>query len=335
MGRSVVSGLFGLNFMLARHLGACLGISLVYAAICPCVHAQDGTDGAPSSKPTIHVQTRPEKIAEARSHFGRGVQYYEDGDYRAALLEFERAYAIQAAYQLLYNLGQVSAELKDYANAERYFRGYLKEGGSSIGSERRSEVILELSRLRSRVGSLRIVTNQPGAEIRVDDHLLDKATSGPVRVSAGRREVAAEKQGYAPIRRVVDVLGGEEITVALDFTPMSVRADKEDSNVAPWITGISSVALLIGSGAVGYSAYTDSSEYKRELDRVTSQDRLDQLSSQAKTKALVSDILLGTAIAGSLLTIILLVTDGTSETAATAAKSPKLSLDTSGVRLTF
>jgi tetratricopeptide (TPR) repeat protein len=291
-------------------------------------------DGAPSSKPTIHVQTKPEKVAEARSHFGRGVQYYEDGDYRAALLEFERAYAIQAAYQLLYNLGQVSAELKDYANAERYFRGYLKEGGSSIASERRSEVLSELSRLRSRVGSLRIVTNQAGAEIRVDDHLIDK-TSGPVRVSAGRREVAAEKQGYAPIRRVVDVLGGEEISVSLDFTPMSVRADKEDSNVVPWITGISSVALLIGSGAVGYSAYTDSSEYKRELDRVTSQDRLDQLSSQAKTKALVSDILLGTAIAGGLLTIILLVTDGTSETAATTSKAPKLSLDTSGVRLTF
>jgi tetratricopeptide (TPR) repeat protein len=326
MRRSVISGLFGLNLVLVRHLGACLGISLLCSATCAAVQAQAGTDAEQS-----------ENVGEARAHFGRGVQYYEDGDYGAALLEFKRAYELQAAYQLLYNLGQVSAELKDYANAERYFRGYLKQGGSAIASDRRSEVLAELARLRTRVGSLRIETNQSGAQIRVDDHLIGDATSGPIRVSAGRREVVAEKQGYVPIRRVVDVLGGEEISISLEFTPITVASgNQEASHLVPWITGISSVALLIGAGAIGYSAYSDSSEYKRELNRVTTQDRLDQLSSQTKTKALVADILLGTAVSGGLLTAILVLADGgSSETAGTAAKPRKLTLDATGVRLAF
>ena len=51
----------------------------------------------------------------AREHFERGVDYYGEGDYRAALIEFQRAYSIQPTYRLLYNLGQVAYELRDYA----------------------------------------------------------------------------------------------------------------------------------------------------------------------------------------------------------------------------
>ena len=55
---------------------------------------------------------------QARAHFQRGVDYYTEGDLAAALVEFERAYALQPAYRLLYNLGQVTYELRDYAAAE-------------------------------------------------------------------------------------------------------------------------------------------------------------------------------------------------------------------------
>lgn len=324
MGRSVSSRVFCVNFVLARYLGTSLAVSLLCAAlVCPSARADD--DKTPGS---------PDKLSEARAHFQRGVQYYEESDYRAALLEFERAYAIQAAYQLLYNLGQVCAELKDYANAERYFRGYLKQGRSSIAPERRSEVLVELSRLRTRVGSLKIETNQPSAEIRVDDRLIKLPASGALRVSAGRREVVAEKQGYAPIRRSVDVLGGEEVTVSLEFA--ALNGHRASSDVLPWIAGAGSVALLLSAGAIGYWAYSDSSDYKTELNRVTTQDKLDRLHSQAKSKALISDVLLGTAIAGGIVTVILLVTDNArEEAAAPSAKSQQLTFDGRGIQLAF
>jgi hypothetical protein len=276
------------------------------------------------------------KVEQARAHFNRGVQYYEDGDARAALLEFQRSYALQPAYQLLYNLGQVSAELRDYAASDRYFREYLAKGGSEIASDRRSEVLAELTRLKPRVGSLRITTNLPGVEIRLDDQVIEHPESGPVRVSAGRREIVAEKAGYTPVRRVVEVLGGEELKVALDMGPPigGVAKGHDSPNVLPWVTGISSAALLIGAGAVSYWAYRDSSDYSSELNHVTTQDRLDNLSSRAETKALVADVLLGTALAGGVLTVILIVSGGSSERPASAQLN-RVRVVPSGVQLQF
>jgi hypothetical protein len=254
-----------------------------------------------------------DSVEQARAHFERGVAYYEDGDYRAASLEFQRAYELQHDYRVLYNLGQVATEMRDYAGAERFFRRYLVEGEDAIPAERRAEVTGELTRLKARIGSLRITTNLKGAEIRVDDRLIAQPEAGPVRVSAGRRELVAEKSGYAPVRRVVELLGGDEVSVALIFGPALAEAQGAATpretrfRPLPWITGIGSAALLLGAGGVGFSAYKDWSDYNAQLDRFTSQGELDQLSARTRTKALIADVLLGAAIAGGAATVILLV----------------------------
>jgi tetratricopeptide (TPR) repeat protein len=284
----------------------------------------------------LFTQARAEdsNVEQARAHFGRGVQYYEDGDFRAALMEFQRSYALQNAYPLLYNLGQVSAELLDYAAAERYFREYLAKGGQEIAAERRSEVVTELSRMKSRVGSIRITANLPGVQIHVDDQLIKNPESGPIRVSAGRREIVAEKAGYSAVRRVVEVLGGEELTVKFDMGSPLGLASNDSPNVLPWVVGVSSAMLLIAAGATGYWAYRDSSEYSSELNHVTTQDRLDQLTSRAETKALVADVLLGTALAGGVLTVILVVSGGGSERADAKLRAMPV-VGGSGLRLQF
>jgi tetratricopeptide (TPR) repeat protein len=325
---NILSG--GSRLALVRHVSVAL---LLFCIGIGCARAQAQEEnplGASNANSTTNV-------GQARAHFGRGVQYYEDGDYSAALLEFERAYALQHAYQLLYNLGQVSTELRDYAKAERYFRDYLSKGGSAIEPERRAEVIGELGKLKARVGSLRITTNMSGAEIRLDDRVIEHPDSGPVRVSAGRREIVAEKPGYAPVRRAVDVLGGEEQSVALVFGAPVATSSGDSSNVLPWITGITSAVVLIGAGAVGYWAYKDSSDYKNELDHITTQARLDQLSSGARSKALVADVLLGTAVAGGIVTVILVLSGGTRETSGTDLTKPGVTLGSNGrgVQLQF
>jgi hypothetical protein len=280
-------------------------------------------------------------VEQARTHFQRGVQYYEDRDYRAALLEFQRAYALQHAYPLLYNLGQVSIELRDYASAERYFRRYLADGASAIAADRRAEVVAEMSRLQTRVGTLRIDTNLPDAEIHIDDRKIKNAEAG-VRVSAGQRQIIAEKPGYAPVRRVVDVLGGEQVAVSLSFGPSLMAASyarsEADSAATtwPWVAGITSGVVLLGAAGMGYWAYLESSKYDTELDRLTTQARLDELSSRARDKALVADVLLGVGIAGAALTVVLLVTGGDRESSSTTTPArPALQLGTSGVQLQF
>jgi tetratricopeptide (TPR) repeat protein len=283
---------------------------------------------------STRARAEDSNVEQARAHFGRGVQYYEDGDFRAALMEFERAYSIQHAFQLLYNLGQVSAELRDYAAAERYFREYLAKGGQEIAVDRRAEVSAELARLKARVGSIRVTANLPDVQIHVDDQVIKNPSAGPIRVSAGRRELVAEKAGYSPVRRVVEVLGGEELTVKFDMGSPLGAASNDSPNVLPWVAGVSSAVLLVAAGATGYWAYRDSSEYSSALNSVTTQDRLDQLSARAETKALLADVLLGTAIAGGVLTIIFVVTGDSNERASAKLKAMPV-VRGSGLQLQF
>jgi hypothetical protein len=321
-----------------RWSGAVWSLALLWAGVgCARAHAQD----TPAAQQTHASDDVPgSNVEQARVHFERGVEFYTDGDYRAALIEFQRAYDQQRAYRLLYNLGQVSVELRDYAGAERYFRSYLADGGSEIPADRRTEVTEELAHLKTRVGSLRITTNLSGADIRVDDHSVRDPYAGPVRVSAGRRQVTAEKVGYLPVQRTVDVLGGDELNISLEFgppiTPQATAASSAPpSNALPWVTGIGSAVLLVGAGAMGFWAYQDSSAYDAQLDRYTTQADLDRLHSHMQAKALVADVLLGTAIAGAAVTAILLLTRSSGESKAQRKAQRALTFEQGQPQLSF
>lgn len=277
-----------------------------------------------------------ETLDKARAHFEQGVEFYAEGDYRAALIELQRAYELHRTYKLLYNLGQVAYELRDYAGAERYFRDYLAKAGNELSPERRREIKQELARLRTRVASLRVTTSVPGATIRVDDHMI-MHPQGMVRVSAGRRVIRAEAAGYAPVERVIDVTGGEELKVDLSFGPSLVAlgsgGSSSQSGVGPlpWVTGILSGALLIASGAVGWAAYQDISARDDALRTYTTRSELDSLGEQAHTKAIVADALLGAAVVSAAVTMVVILTSGGKSdvkpaTATTAHSRPSATL---------
>lgn len=331
---------------------------LLCSAALSCVaHAQDGVDELDGIGDATEAQAGSEPaearsaaepaaapalaadggdVEQARQHFERGVEYYNDGDYHAASIEFQRAYKLRPAYRLLYNLGQVAFELRDYAGAERYFRSYLAEGQDDVAPERRTEVQGELEQLQRRVASVRITTNQSDAEIRIDDRPIDKSAGMPVRVSAGRRRFVADKPGYAPVQRVVDVLGGEALDVQLVFGPRIVPApgtaiSTHSSNALPWVTGIGSGLLLLAAGGVGYAAYHDSAKHADLLRQYTTRQELDRLESQARSKALVTDILLGTGIVGGIVTMVLVLSSGSDDKPPSQAQSSSVQLGAAGL----
>src|ERR1700679_4128277 len=83
--------------------------------------------------PSVHA----DGTEDARSHFTHGVELFKEADFRAALIEFQRAYDAAPNYKVLYNLGQTSLELQDYAGALKAFRGYLDGGANQIPAARR------------------------------------------------------------------------------------------------------------------------------------------------------------------------------------------------------
>jgi hypothetical protein len=161
-------------------------------------------------------------LRDAASHFERGVKLYEELDWRAALIEFERAYSIAPHYAVLYNIGQCRYQLQDYAGALNAFEQYLALGGAQGPADVVRQVKATIDDLRGRVARVLVTANVDDAEITVDDVVVGKTPlASPLVVSEGRRRIGAGKAGYASAARTVDVAGKDSAEVTLRLEPLA------------------------------------------------------------------------------------------------------------------
>lgn len=251
------------------------------------------------------------EVAIAREQFKAGVEYYREGDLQAALVAFKRAYAAAPNFRLLYNLGQVSQELREYPDASRYYEQYLREGGDTVDWTRRQEVELALAKVRARIAELQLSSDVDGVEYFIDDVSIGRSPfERPVLVSAGRHRVDAVAPAFGRVTEMVDAGGGEILDVRLRFGRAAAAAQAPAAAVrgrrepppsrglpaAVWL-GIGTGALAIGTGVFALLAADDGAEYRAALQRKTSRAELDSLHDDAAGKALVTDILLGATLA--------------------------------------
>jgi hypothetical protein len=220
---------------------------------------------------------------EAAKHFSRGVSLYGEADYRAALVEFERAYELAPNPAVLYNIGQTHFQLQSYAAALLTFERYLAE--APAGARHRADVEQAVETLRARVGKLAIATTPPGAEILIDDEVVGTTPlPQPVLVSIGRRRVVAQLPGQPAQARLIDVAAGDTATVQLTFAlPTAVvpaeRAARDWSRVG-WITTAALGAAAVTAGTLAFFS-------ARDLDRERDTFPAEGLSSKStRTTAL-------------------------------------------------
>lgn len=250
----------------------------------------------------------------AGEHFERGVKFSDDLDYVAAMVEFKKAYALDPRYPVLYNIGQTANELKDYANALGSYERYIAEGGTEIDAERRAKVEGLIKELKAKVATIKLEINIVGAAIAVDDvavgvsPLLD-----PVRMNAGRRKISITKGGYEPLNRVVEVAGTEEKTMSFELVSLTgsgggggggpTPTPEVEHTPWPWVGLSATVAFGIGTGVMGGLALSKHGELEDALAVApTTKETIDDVRDDAKTFALVTDVLLGVTIASAALT---------------------------------
>lgn len=280
---------------------------------------------------------------EAGAHFERGVSFYKDGDYTAAMVEFKKAYEVDANYRVLYNLGQTSRELRDYASALRSFERYLSEGGSKIDGERRKRVEGWVAELRGKIGNLAVLSNVEGAEVSVDDIVVGTTPlSAPIVVNAGRRKVSLVKSGYAPRSQLVDVAGTETKELRLDLsgageaTPVTpagqgkapetqpvapAPAPESRGTLRPWVALGITGAVAVAAGITGAVALSKKGDFDDALATYPSdKDAIDDARGSARGVAATADVLTAVALAGAVVTVVLFATDGPSSSAAPSGK---------------
>jgi len=274
----------------------------------------------------------------ARAHFEHGVELYREGDFRAALIEFQRAYEASPNYKVLYNLGQTSLELQDYAGALKALRGYLEGGGRSVPAARKNQVEADIKRLESRVARVDISVNVPDADVTIDDVSVGRSPlRGAVLVSEGRRKIAATRAGMTSAERVIDVAGGDNPRITLQLvepkapppvivsvpTPQPQPQAPAAQPIAPppvvrttsspstgfWIGVATTGTLAAAWGVLGGLALGSNNTFQSRLSQPGVQTAdVDSARNQTRAFALASDITGGAAIVAAVTTIVLAFT---------------------------
>lgn len=289
----------------------------------PRTRAQEPAPTAtPAPGPAGHTDARAKEVASA--HFRRGVELFEEGAYRAALVEFEQANEVSPDYRLLYNIGQAKLALQDYLGATLSYERYLTLGGTQIAEARRDDVERQIEALRERVGRVAISVSAPNAEILIDDIKIGESPiDGTIPVNVGRHRVFARGQRGATDSDVFDVAGGELVNVSLELEvpePIAAVAATSPQDrpmplmrkaaIGTWIG-----AGLLAGGAVAFAvvAQSKADELEKNLDQVASSpsetDRLrsetEDLRSSADTFAICADVTAGLALAAGVTGIVL------------------------------
>jgi hypothetical protein len=198
--------------------------------------ADNTTVSAPAAVPEAPQETLPPNVQEARRRFDRGIRLYGEGDFGLALIEFERAYELVANYRVLYNIGQVSIQLRRYAKAREALEQYLTQGGAEVEGARLEEVQADIDMLKPRTAKLLVTTNAPRAKVSLDGNTWGTLPlANALLVDAGNHVVKVEASGYQVSEKPVVLAGGDEVTVAVTLevntgsrTPGSHRRETDD-----------------------------------------------------------------------------------------------------------
>lgn len=262
---------------------------------------------------------------EASTRFKAGVAFYKDNDFTAALVEFKRAYELAPNYRVLFNLGQTSRELKDYASALSAFERYLSEGGKEIDAAKRKKIQEWIDELKTKVARVTFETNVEGAEILVDDVSVGTTPlASAVLVNAGRRRFSATLSGYTPVQRGMEVAGSDETTVKLELVkiardnpidqpppPPPPKPEPKPMPIAPWaVLGVTGAAAIV-TGVTGGLAIASRGDLDTALAAYPGDKQaIEDAQSKTQTLALTADVMGGVTIAGAATTVVLFVVMG-------------------------
>lgn len=331
----------------ARSCGALLLASLIGTAATS--HAQQPATPAPAAAGSTAAPTAEAK-EEARVRYERGMQLYNDGAFDLALIELQRAFDLAPSYKLLFNIGQINAQLANYAGALKAFERYLAEGGSEVAASRRAEVEKEIQTLRARTANVNVRVNVDGAEVLVDGFPQPPGTPGqPLLVNAGVRKIGVRKNGYQSTERVLTLAGGDTVEVALELTEVQ-QTTVLQSNVTPapkesdgpsylWVGWLTTGVFTAGAVITGIAALNASGDLDDEVGTPTTEGQtpddkaraIEDAESSRMALAVTTDVLAGCAIIAGGITIAFTIMDANDDETAAAPPSPKVRV---GVRPT-
>jgi hypothetical protein len=234
-----------------------LAATALLVALAPTVlWAQGGAPGAPAA---AHAGLTETLVGEAKDDYGLGRILFENGDFAGALVKFQRAYDLSSDFRLLWNMGACEKNLRHYTRVLKLVDQYLHDGDTRISEAQRADAANVLNTVRALVGSIRLVVNEPGASVFLDDEPAGTTPlDAPLLADLGDRRVRVSKPGFREQVLVQHVTGASESTVTVALVALPVQAHLLVSTDATAGITLDGVGLGVGrwDGPVGAGPHT-------------------------------------------------------------------------------
>jgi len=215
----------------------------------------------------------PPGMLEARERVGRGTELYEQGNFDAALVEFQAAYDLMAGHTrqflVLYNIGQCYESLFRYDEAMRFYRRYLETGGDE--GEDAAEVRAKVSVLEGLLGTIQLQVTSGDAEtplesytVWVDDRQVGEDIES-VMVPGGSHVVEVRADGFVAGQQDLQLPARQERSLTFELEPLAAEYAGVSSAYFWSSTAIAVVAVGVGA-AFGLSAINKRNSVNNRLD---------------------------------------------------------------------
>jgi hypothetical protein len=327
----------GMRSTFARRFVPILSALSLALAAAPAVGQEPKDTSARAAPPSAKA------LKEARARYTQGTQLFKEGDYKLALIEFQRAYELAPNYRILYNIGAVNYQLNNYVDALRTLERYLAEGGKEIPAKRREEVEQDIKNLKARTAHITIIANVEGAEISIDNTVVGKTPlPASLLVDAGRHQVVATKEGRTTATKSLVLAGSDDAKVELELAEVSTQPSgpvflpspfptqqpqqsspvipTQEPDVAPpkssmvWIGWTATGVFAAGAIATGIGAVVSTGDLKTLRDTPgTTRETLDSKQTQARALAVAADVMGGAAVIAGVVSLVATLTSGSSD----------------------
>lgn len=200
------------NHKKVRWLSLACALSLMSGA--PFAAAQAPSPAAPSAEaPAGERKPLAESLTGvALAEYEAGRILYVDGDYKTAVVKFDRAYQESKDPRLLWNMAAAEKNLRHYASVEMLVQRYISESGARLTETERADAQALLATVSNFIGDVTIKVQPDGSSVSVDGAAVGVTPlEKPVRLDIGMRALEVKKDGFIPHRESFQINGGSQL----------------------------------------------------------------------------------------------------------------------------
>jgi hypothetical protein len=166
----------------------------------------------------IAAEPQDEATKNARRRFQEGVAAADAGNYEAARVAFQQAYALKQHHAVLQNLGQSELRTGHYVEAARHLALFLSDANAGTPQEREA-VRAALAEAETKVGKLVLTVDVEGAELTVDGDAVGRSPfAAPFYFEPGQRTLRVRRDGYRDVSQTQQIEAGRTTQVKITMS---------------------------------------------------------------------------------------------------------------------